>query len=112
MTRERIEAVWIEEHRALSLDELQERWGLAVNQLEAFVDLGILEPDAAAGDRPAFTLETVAIARTACRLQQELDLEPHAVGVVLSLLDRVRELESQLAALRAGLAAASSLHQD
>lgn len=107
MTRERIEAVWIEEHRVLSLDELDERWGLAASQLEAFVDLGILEPDAAADGRPAFTLDTVAVARTACRLQQELDLEPHAVGVVLALLDRVRALEGEVAALRAGLAAAS-----
>ena len=111
MTQERIEAVWIEEHRVLSLDELDERWGLAASQLQAFVEHGVLEPDAAADGRPAFTLETVAVARTACRLQQELDLEPHAVGVVLSLLDRVRELESELAALRAGLSAASALRE-
>ncbi len=107
MTHERIEAVWIEEHRALSLDELDERWGLAASRLQAFVELGILAPDAAAGGQPAFTLETVAIARTACRLQEELDLEPHAVGVVLALLDRMRRLESELASLRAELAATS-----
>ena len=103
MTHERIEAVWIEEHRALSLGELDERWGLAASQLQAFVDLGILEPDAGADGKPAFTMEAVALARTACRLQQELDLEPHAVGVVLSLLERVRELENEVAALRARL---------
>ena len=107
MTHERIEAVWIEEQRVLSLDELDERWGLAPSQLQAFVELGILEPDTADDGRLAFTLETVAIARTACRLQQELDLEPHAVGVVLSLLDRMRELEKEVAALRAHLAAGS-----
>jgi hypothetical protein len=42
--------------------------------------------------------------RTACRLQQELELEPHAVGVVLELLQRVRALENELATLRGRLA--------
>jgi hypothetical protein len=103
MTHERIDAVWIEEHRVLSLDELHEQWGLARGQLEVLLEHGILEPDASGAAGPAFTLETAALARTACSRQAVLDLDPHAVGVVLSLLARVRELESELAALRAAL---------
>jgi hypothetical protein len=100
MNLERIEAAWIEEHR-VTLDDLGPRWGLSRSQVQAFVELGILEPDTAEDGRIGFTLESVSVARTACRLQQELELEPHAEGVVLSLLQRLRSLEEELEALRA-----------
>jgi hypothetical protein len=41
--------------------------------------------------------------RTACSLQQELELDAHAVGVVLELVQRVRALETELRSLRARL---------
>lgn len=102
MKPERIDAEWMEEHQLISIDELQDRWGVSASLVQEFIAHGVLEAaDATAG---AFRLEAVALVRTACRLQQELELDPHAVGVVLELLQRVRTLEDELNALRARLA--------
>jgi chaperone modulatory protein CbpM len=101
MKSERIDAVWIEEHRSLSLDDLGERWGLSRTQLGELIAHGVLEPSATQVGQERFTLEAVSVVRTACRLQQELELDPHAVGVVLELLKRLRTLEDELRALKA-----------
>ncbi len=104
MKPERIEATWLEEHHLLSIGELDERWGLSSSQLHEFIAHGVLEPIPTQAGGAAFSLEAVSLVRTACRLQQELELEPHAVGVVLELLQRVRALENELATLRGRLA--------
>ena len=106
MKAERIDAVWMEDHYLLSIDELDDRWGLSRSQLQEFIAHGVLEP---IGDRPGedrFNLAAVSMVRTACRLQHELELDTHAVGVVLGLLQRVRSLEQELSALKAQLPAA------
>ena len=89
----------------VSIEELRDRWGVSSSQLHDFIAHGVLEP-AAAPYGSGFRLEAVSLVRTACRLQQELELDTHAVGVVLELLQRVRALESEVDALRAQLGAA------
>jgi hypothetical protein len=105
MSVERIDAAWLEEHRLVSLEELTDRWGVSSSQLHEFIAHGVLEP-AAATPATGFRLESVSLVRTACRLQQELELDAHAVGVVLGLLQRLRALENEVAALRAQLGTA------
>jgi hypothetical protein len=100
MNAERIDAVWTEEHRLVSFDELRDRWGVSSSQLHDFIAHGVLEP-AADPQGQGFRLETVSLVRTACRLQEELELDAHAVGVVLELLRRVRALEDEVGTLRA-----------
>lgn len=112
MKAERIDAVWIEEHQALSIDELGERWGLSRTQLHDFIADGVLVPIESRSGHGSFTLESVAVVRTACRLQQELELDTHAVGVVLELLQRVRALEHELSALKVRLPRAASRDGD
>lgn len=112
MKSERIDAVWIEEHRSLSVDELGERWGLSRSLLTEFIAHGVLEPSASHPGQEGFTLESLAVVRTACRLQQDLELDPHAVGVVLQLLQRVRALEDELSALRARLPAEAPMQDE
>jgi chaperone modulatory protein CbpM len=103
MNVERVEAVRVEEQHLLSIDDLGGRWGLSISQVQEFIALGVLEP-AGSGSGPAgFRLEQLPVLRAACRLQQELELEPHAVGVVLDLVQQVRALEDELRALRARL---------
>jgi hypothetical protein len=41
------------------------------------------------------------VARTACRLRDELELDTAGLGVALRLLERVRDLEAEIAQLRA-----------
>lgn len=101
MNAERIDAIVIEEHRSLSISELGERWGVNIAQLQDLLETGVIEPSTIRSGHGRFTLESAAFVRTACRLQQELELDAHAVGVVLGLLERVRALERELQALRA-----------
>jgi hypothetical protein len=49
---------------------------------------------------PGQCLPTV---RAACRLRVSFDLEPHGVALVISLLDRIRDLEAQIGSLGAQL---------
>ena len=102
MKVERIDAVKIEEHYLLSVDDLDDRWGLSRSQLQEFIAHGVLEPVGGEGAGAAcFSLASVSVVQTACRLQRELELDPHAVGVVLGLLQRVHSLEQQVQALSA-----------
>ena len=103
MKVERIEATWMAEQQFVSIEELRDRWGVSSSQLHEFIAHGVLEPEAPHG--AGFRLETVSLVRTACRLQEELELDAHAVGVVLQLLQRVRTLEREIFALRAQLGA-------
>ncbi|HZH06400.1 MAG TPA: chaperone modulator CbpM [Lautropia sp.] len=103
MNTERIEAVWVEEQHLLSVDDLGGRWGLSASQVRDFIAQGVLEPISVGSGTGSFRIEQVPVVRTACRLQQELELDTHAVGVVLELVQRVRALEDELKALRARL---------
>ena len=114
MKTERIDAVWLEEHYLLTMDDLGDRWGMDTAQLHELIAHGVLEPVGGRGGRGGsggsggsgrFSLETAAVAQVACRLQHDLELDAHAVGVVLELLQRVRSLEDELIRLRARLPA-------
>ena len=48
-----------------------------------------------------FSAQVITVARTACRLRDELELDMAGLGVALRLLDRVRGLEEEIARLRA-----------
>jgi chaperone modulatory protein CbpM len=111
MKAERIEAVRVEEQHLLSVEDLGGRWGLSTRQLREFIAHGVLEPTSGESGAGSFRIEQLSVVRTACRLQEELELDTHAVGVVLELVQRVRALEDELKALRArspGRAAAES----
>ncbi|MEO6271404.1 MAG: chaperone modulator CbpM [Lautropia sp.] len=105
MKTERIDAVWLEEHYLLTMDDLGDRWGMDTAQLHELIAHGVLEPVGGSGGRGRFSLETVAVAQVACRLQHDLELDAHAVGVVLGLLQQLRSLEEELIRLRARLPA-------
>lgn len=103
MKAERIDAVWLEDHYLLTMDDLGDRWGMDPSQLHELIAHGVLEPVAGRSDGGRFSFESVAVAQVACRLQHDLELDAHAVGVVLELLQRVRILEDELNRLRARL---------
>ncbi len=108
MKTERIDAVWLEQHYLLTMDDLGDRWGMDTAQLHELIAHGVLEPvggRGGSGGSGRFSLETAAVAQVACRLQHDLELDAHAVGVVLELLQRVRSLEDELIRLRARLTA-------
>jgi len=85
----------------ISLDELVRVSGLDRRHLIELVRYGALVPRDAGAVTLTFEAQWVVVARRACRLSRELDLEPHAVSVALSLLDRIEALERELGRRRA-----------
>ena len=103
MKLELTEAVWLDEHGAITLLELADCSGLSETELRELVDLGALEPlDREARDWN-FRAHCIVSARAACRLRDDFELDTHGLAVVLSLLERVHELEHELQRLHARL---------
>jgi chaperone modulatory protein CbpM len=100
VTRE-TEVLWLDEHRVISLHELVEFSGLREEELLDLANAGALPSMSAPGGGIAFRASVVTVARTACRLRDELELDVHGIGVALRLLERVRDLEGEITRLRA-----------
>lgn len=101
MMREPADALPLDAHAALTLPQLIELSGLAEAVLRELVDCGALEPIDAAAPSWTFTANVVVVARTACRLQRDFELDTHALAVVLRLTERIEALEAELRRFRA-----------
>jgi chaperone modulatory protein CbpM len=98
------EVMWLDEHRAVTLDELIEVSGLSERELIELVHAGVIPArESGPGARYTFSARVVTVARTACRLRDDLELDVRGVGVALRLLERVSDLEAEIARLRAQL---------
>jgi len=95
------EVLWLDEHRVVSMAELVEVSGLSEAELLELVQVGVIPVREARGATYTFSARVVTVARTACRLRDDLELDTRGLGVVLRLLDRVSELESEITRLRA-----------
>jgi chaperone modulatory protein CbpM len=94
------DVVWLDEHRVVSLAELVEISGLAEAELLELVQAGAIQGRESGGSY-TFSARVVTVARRACRLRDEFELEGHGLGVALRLLERVGDLEQEIARLRA-----------
>lgn len=101
MNIELTQAIWIEDSSEVSLAELAERSGLDEARLRDLVDSGALSPIDPTAASWTFSAECVVTARTACRLLNDFELEPNGLVVVLTLLERIRTLESEVRRLQA-----------
>ncbi len=101
MRTELTEVLWLDEHHDLSLTRLAELSGLSEAELRELTDYGVLPPADPDALQLNFHSDCIVIARTACRLRDELELDVHGLALILSLLDRVHDLEAQLNAFRA-----------
>lgn len=95
------ESTWLTEDCEFSLAELAEISGLSEAELREFVELGAFAPVDPGAPRWAFKGPCLVTVRAALRIRASFDLEPHGVALVISLLDRIGELQSELARLRA-----------
>jgi chaperone modulatory protein CbpM len=95
------EAVWLEERGMLTLRELAECSGLSEAELRDLVSLGALEPIDPTAQQWYFAARCIVSARAACRLRNDFELDPDGLALVMSLLDRVEALESELKRLHA-----------
>jgi chaperone modulatory protein CbpM len=94
------DVVWLDEHRVVSLAELVEVSGLAESELLELVQAGVIQGRESDGSY-TFSARVVTVARRAYRLRDEFELEGHGLGVALRLLERVGDLEQEIARLRA-----------
>jgi chaperone modulatory protein CbpM len=101
MKLELTEAVWLEERGDLTLRELSESSGLSEPELQDLVALGAIEPVDADAQHWNFAARCIIAARTACRLRDDFELDAQGLALVMTLLDRVEELETELKRLHA-----------
>ena len=75
--------------------------GLPESELRELVRYGALVP--CNPDAPVWTFEArwLVVAKTASRIRRDFELDPYAVSVVLSDLERIGRLEDEIRALRA-----------
>lgn len=83
-----------------SIDQLVHDSGLSIEDTVLMIDAGVLVPVDPVAASPMFHLHYVAIANTARRLRDDFELDGHGLALVLTLLRRVNEAESELASLR------------
>lgn len=93
------EAVWLEEGNDFSLAELVCRSGLPESELRMLIEYETLIPIDPYANEARFDLKCLATACMAQRLRNDFDLDAGALALTMSLLHRIRDLESQLRAL-------------
>ena len=103
MNSERADVVWLDEQHEVSLSELAESSGLSEAELRELVDYGALVPTDLQSAQWTFRGNCVVAVRTAWRLRNDFELDPHALALALKFIVRIRELEAQLRESRAQL---------
>jgi chaperone modulatory protein CbpM len=94
---------WPEEGDHLQLSELADLAGISQGELLELMDCGALAPAEGAPGHWVFGMRSLTVARTARRLREDFELEPHGVALLLRLMDRIRRLEEELRELQARL---------
>jgi chaperone modulatory protein CbpM len=101
------EVLWLDEQGEISLRELIEMSGLREAELLELVHCGAIQAQIEGNGQPdagyRFSARVVTVARTACRLRDDFELDTRGLSVALRLLERVRTLEEEIGRLRAEL---------
>jgi len=98
------EAFRVDERGEVSFAQLIEYSGLPEGEVRELVAYGALVPHDPGAASWSFDASALSIARTARRLRRDFELDANAVSLLLSYVERIRDLEGQLRALRAGAA--------
>jgi chaperone modulatory protein CbpM len=96
------------EHLEIALEELAQASGLSQHEIVELVEYGVFQPlgGASTGLGSAawrFSSRTIVLGRQASRLKSDFDLSLSALSLVLTYLQRIEEMEAELAHLRAQL---------
>jgi chaperone modulatory protein CbpM len=92
---------WLDASQQVSIHDLVNLSGLSENEILQLIDAGTLIPSDPSDAAWTFSAECVATVRKAARLRDDLELDPHALALTLTLLEQIRALETELARLRA-----------
>ncbi len=94
---------WLDQSSELTLAELAELSGLSEAELRELVEVDALMPVDPGAHPWVFRAECITTARTAVRLRNDFELDAPSLALALNLLDRIRNLETELRDLRAQL---------
>lgn len=103
MKVELTEVLWLDEQQTLSLPELAELSGLLETELRELMDCGVIVPVERSAADPRFSAGCIVTIRSAYRLRKDFELDTRGLTVALTLLERIRRLETQLSELHAQL---------
>lgn len=103
MRVELTELQWLDAGQELSMPTLVQISGLQETEVRELVEYGVISPLNTEAAPWSFSADQVAVARAACRLRNDFDLDTQGVMVALTLLERVRDLEQRLQQLDAQL---------
>jgi hypothetical protein len=92
---EKDDAVWVTESQQYSLAELVTLSGLPETALRELVEYGALRPANPEGPGWLFSGQCLLSVRAAYRIRASFELEPQGLALVVSLLERIRELEAR-----------------
>jgi chaperone modulatory protein CbpM len=95
------ESAWMTEHTEVTLEELATLSGLPVAVVTELVECGALAPADPSRAHWTFSARCVVTMRSARRLRNDFELDASSLALALSFLERIRDLETQLHALRA-----------
>lgn len=101
MTKGFIEPGWLDEHQRLSMAELAELSGLSEVEIHELTEYGVFVPEDPQARSLVYGAHCITIARTAYRLRSDFELDAAGLAVTLTLLDRVRDLETRIRELEA-----------
>jgi chaperone modulatory protein CbpM len=105
MAAEDEDVFWLHSQRQVSIVELAQSSGLTETTVRELVEYGALAPADPQAREWSFSADCVVRVRSAARLCTDLELETHALALVLSFLERINRLEGELRHLQAQLAA-------
>lgn len=103
MKAEQTEAVWLTEENEFSLAQIAELACVTETELRELVDYGAVTPVDPEATPWVFNGKCLLTIRTACRLRVSFDLDAHGVALIVSLLERIHGLETQIVKLQAQL---------
>jgi chaperone modulatory protein CbpM len=97
------------EHLEIALEELAQASGLALQDIVELVEYGVFQPvggtSAGSGEVSAwrFSARSVVLGRRASRLKADFDLNLSGLALALTYLQRIEEMEAEVAMLRCQL---------
>lgn len=90
----------VDNDKRYTLIQVCEKCSLSPSEIIEMVDEGIIQPMGRRKIKWLFSHESVERMRKAIRLRRELELNIAGVALAINLLDRIKELESQLSKLK------------
>lgn len=101
MTSKITESVWLNASDICSFEHVLEVSGLRPQELLELIEIGVIETS---NDDPRnyfFHTQCIVVARKARRLRDDFELDAQGIALALRLLQRVGDLEAEIAHLRA-----------